>query len=139
MTAPIPLLWLCGAPGVGKSTVGFAVFARFARAGVRAAFADADQLGLCYPAPPDDPGNDRVKARNLGAVWAAYRAAGARCLIFSGGVESAATVRSYAAQVPGGPVAVVPLLFHCSTAGSPPWISRGSPDHLAVRDDRNPA
>ena len=46
---------------------------------------DLDQLGLCYPAPDDDPVNHRVKAHNLAAVWPVYRAAGARCLIAVGG------------------------------------------------------
>ncbi|MFI0949261.1 hypothetical protein ACH4Q9_24895 [Streptomyces sp. NPDC021086] len=98
-SADLPVLWLCGATGVGKSTVGFAVYQRVLGAGVTAAYLDLDQLGFCRPVP-DDPANHRVKARNLAAVWRTYRAAGARCLIMSGPVEDEATVTAYAEALP---------------------------------------
>jgi phosphoserine phosphatase len=94
-----PILWLCGATGVGKSTVGFEVYRRVLAAGVTAAYLDLDQLGFCRPAP-DDPANHRVKARNTAAVWRTYRAAGAQCLIMSGPVEDEATVKAYAEALP---------------------------------------
>lgn len=94
-----PFLWLCGPPGAGKTTVAWEIFTRLERQGVKSAYVDADQVGMCYPGPDDDPGNDRVKARGLGAVWAGFKAAGAQCLIMSGSVDSAETVRSYADQV----------------------------------------
>jgi hypothetical protein len=96
----IPFLWLCGPSGVGKSAVGYEIFQQVYRSGIKAAFMDFDQFGLCYPSPADDPHNHRVKAQNLGAVWPAYRMAGARCLIAVGGVTSRETVRRYAGQVP---------------------------------------
>jgi hypothetical protein len=64
-----PVLWLCGATGVGESTVGFEVYRRVLGAGATAACLDLDQLGFCGPVPDDDPGHHRVKARNLAAVW----------------------------------------------------------------------
>lgn len=83
-----PVLWLCGPRGVGKSTIGFALYPRVLReTGTTAAYLDLDQLGRCHPAPADDPGNHRLKARNLAAVWRTYRAAGARCLTVVGPVE----------------------------------------------------
>jgi hypothetical protein len=97
----IPFLWLCGPSGVGKSSVGWEIFAQLDRAGVRSAYVDTDQLGICYPAPEDDPGNDRIKARNLGAVWSNFRAAGVRCLVVSGGVDTLAVAGTYSRQVPG--------------------------------------
>ncbi|SED82621.1 hypothetical protein [Jiangella alba] len=110
MTAPAtPLLWLCGASGVGKSTVGWEIFRQLSEAGVRSAYVDLDQLGLCYPAPDDDPGNHRVKAASLGRTWPAYRDGGASCLIASGIAESRQVVRAYAAQVPGAALTVVRL------------------------------
>src|SRR5262249_11138957 len=48
---------------------------------------DIDQLGICYPEPASDPGRHRMKAQNLGAVVANYRAAGARCVIVSGVID----------------------------------------------------
>ncbi|MES4904806.1 MULTISPECIES: hypothetical protein [unclassified Streptomyces] len=97
--APAPaggsVLWLCGATGVGKSTVGFTLFQRALSAGHTAAYLDLDQIGFCAPAPADDPGNHRVKARNLAAVWQTYRAAGARRLTVVGQAEDESVVRTY--------------------------------------------
>ncbi|MEV0239991.1 AAA family ATPase [Streptomyces sp. NPDC050674] len=98
-SADLPVLWLCGATGVGKSTVGFEVFQRVLGAGATAAYLDLDQLGFCRPVP-DDPANHRVKARNLAAVWRTYRAAGAQCLIMAGPVEDEATVKAYSDAMP---------------------------------------
>ncbi|PPS67313.1 MULTISPECIES: AAA family ATPase [Streptomyces] len=98
-SADLPVLWLCGATGVGKSTVGFEVYQRVLGAGATAAYLDLDQLGFCRPAS-DDPANHRVKARNLAAVWRTYRAAGAQCLIMSGPVEDEATVKAYSEALP---------------------------------------
>jgi hypothetical protein len=70
------------------------------RSGIKAAFLDFDQVGLCYPAPADDPVNHRVKSQNLAAVWPVYRAAGARCLIAVGSVTSRETFSLHAGKVP---------------------------------------
>jgi hypothetical protein len=89
---PMPMLWLCGPAGVGKSTVSWQLFTELTQAGVPAGFADTDQLCMCYPAPAWDPGRERIKAQNLDAVIASYRAAGARCLIVNGVVDPVAGV-----------------------------------------------
>jgi len=98
---PVPFLWLCGPSGVGKSTVAWEIFSQLSRAGIKTAYLDADQLGLCYPAPAHDPDNHQVKARNLAAVWPTFQAARVQCLVFSGGVVTPHLVRAYADQVPG--------------------------------------
>src|SRR3954465_345243 len=68
-----PILWLCGVTGVGKSTVGFAVFTKtvFGRR-IAGAYVDLDQIGFLSPAPPDDPANHRVKARILASLWQTF-------------------------------------------------------------------
>jgi hypothetical protein len=96
----LPFLRLCGPTGVGKSSVGYTIFQQLYRSGIKAAYVDLDQVGLCYPSPPDDPHNHRVKAQNLGVVWPVYRAAGARCLIAAGAVPSREIVMTYAGTVP---------------------------------------
>jgi adenylylsulfate kinase-like enzyme len=104
----VPVLWLCGATAVGKSTVGYEIFTQLNRAGVRAAYVDMKQIGALRPAPSPH----LLKARNLVAVWEGYRAAGADCLIVSGeadtprGGPAAApgTIRDYAALLPGATV-----------------------------------
>jgi adenylylsulfate kinase-like enzyme len=83
----VPVLWLCGPAGVGKSTVSWQLFTELARSGVHVAFADTDQLCMCYPAPQGDPGRQRIKALNVDAMIANYRAAGARCVIVNGVID----------------------------------------------------
>jgi hypothetical protein len=95
-----PVLVLCGATGVGKSTAGFEVYRRTLSAGSAAAYIDLDQIGFCRPVPSGDTGIHRVKARNLAAMWHTYRAAGAQCLIVSGPVESEAAAKAYADALP---------------------------------------
>jgi hypothetical protein len=98
---PVPFLWLCGPSGVGKTTVGFEIFSQLERAGIRTGCLDLDQVGLCYPATGGDPENHDLKARNFGAVWPNFLAAGVRCLVVSGGVDTPDRVRTYADLVPG--------------------------------------
>ena len=64
----IPVLWITGPAGVGKSTISWQLFTELAGSGTPTAFADADQLCMCYPAPADDPGRDRIRAGNAGVV-----------------------------------------------------------------------
>ena len=85
----IPVLWLCGPPGAGKTAVGWEIFSQLTRAGIETGYVDIDQLGMCYPEAASDPGRHRMKAQNLGSVVANFRAAGARCLIVSGVVDAA--------------------------------------------------
>ncbi len=80
----IPVLWLCGPPGVGKTTVGWDIYSQLVRCGIEASYVAIDQLGICYPEPASDPGRHRMKARNLGAVILSFQAAGARYVVVSG-------------------------------------------------------
>jgi adenylylsulfate kinase-like enzyme len=95
-----PVLLMCGPTGVGKSTVGWDVYLRLRGAGLTVAYLDLDQVGFCWPAPPADPGNHRVKARNLAAIWANFRAAGAQCLVAVGPVDGAEAASAYAGALP---------------------------------------
>jgi chloramphenicol 3-O-phosphotransferase len=104
-----PILWLCGATGVGKSSVGFEVYLRAMRAGHTAAYVDLDQIGFRGPAPADDPGGRRLKARNLAAIWHTYRAAGAECLIVVGPVENETALTAYADVLPAATVTLCRL------------------------------
>ena len=76
-----PLLWLCGPPGVGKTAVAWNIYARLAGDGVPAAYVDIDQLGICFPEPPTDPGRHLVKLANLRGLLTSFCAAGAGCLV----------------------------------------------------------
>ncbi|GAA2583331.1 hypothetical protein SMC26_22425 [Actinomadura fulvescens] len=76
----LPVLWICGPVGVGKSTIGFEVFLQIVREGVRAAYADVKQLGFMS-------GAGEVWKANLAAMVPVFGEAGARCLIVSGGAD----------------------------------------------------
>lgn len=93
MATTVPVLWITGPMGVGKSTVSWQLFTELAGSGTHTAFADADQLCICYPAPPADPGRDLFRARNAGAVIRNCQAAGARGVIVNGVVDPVLGVR----------------------------------------------
>jgi adenylylsulfate kinase-like enzyme len=84
----LSVLWLCGPPGAGKSAAGWALYAELARSGARVGFADIDQLGMCFPAAPDDPQRYRLKARNVSRVAGNFRAAGCDAVVVSGHLGS---------------------------------------------------
>ncbi|MFI5782834.1 AAA family ATPase [Nocardia sp. NPDC051570] len=81
------VLWLTGAPGVGKSTVGWALYTRARMGGRPVAYVDIDQLGLLVPAPTADPEYHRLKATNLVEVVDVFRCHGAQQVIVSGVVD----------------------------------------------------
>jgi hypothetical protein len=97
--AETSVLLLCGPPAVGKSAVGFDVYGRALRRGVRAAYVDLAQIGFCRPAPGDDPDNHRLKAHNLGRMWNEFRADGVRFLVVTGNVADPADIARYHAVV----------------------------------------
>lgn len=78
------VLRLAGAPGVGKSTVAWAVAQRLASDGVPTGYLDIDQLGMCYPTPPDDPDRWALKETALVRLAARFRDAGVESLVVSG-------------------------------------------------------
>lgn len=92
-----PVVWLCGVTGVGKSTVGRAVYEQIPGA----AFVELDQIGFYRPSPVDDPRNHRVKAANLRALWHAYGEAGATRLVVVGPVDSRLDIFVYVDALPG--------------------------------------
>jgi adenylylsulfate kinase-like enzyme len=103
----IPVLWLCGPPGVGKTEVGWEIYTQLTQSDIGVGYVDIDQLGICYPEPPSDPDRNRLKARNLAAVVASYEAAGARCVVVSGVVDTACGVP--ADQIPHAALTVCRL------------------------------
>ena len=103
------VLLVCGATGVGKSEAGYEIYLRQSRAGVPAAYVDLGQIGFMSPVPADDPGGHRLKARNLAALWQAFREAGARRLVLSGAVADERALAVYAAALPTSGITVCRL------------------------------
>jgi adenylylsulfate kinase-like enzyme len=85
--ASIPLLWVSGAPGVGKSTAAWALYQRLIARGHRVCYVDVDQLGIVLPSPSGDPERHRLKLRNVIEVARNFRASGAEQAIVSGIVD----------------------------------------------------
>lgn len=83
----VPVLWLYGTPGSGKTAVGWEIFSRLSADGVAIGYVDVDQLGICYPAPRSDPDRYQMKARNVDLVVTTFGAAGAGCVVVSGVVD----------------------------------------------------
>jgi gluconate kinase len=150
---PGRILWLCGPTAVGKSAVGWHLYEQAARAGSRAAFVDLDQIGFRRPVPAGDPGNHRLKAANLAAVWQAFRARGAERLVVVGPVDRPDLVRHYRAALPAADITLVrlhagpghlaervllrgrgqgPLVAGDELAGQPPAVLRRAADRAAA-------
>jgi hypothetical protein len=108
-TTGTPVLWLVGALGTGKSDTSYHLFSRLFRSGMLTGRLDLDDVGMCYPAPEDDPHNHRVKASAMAATWSVFRDHGARCLVLSGGVTSSAEVDLHKALIPDADWSVVRL------------------------------
>ncbi|HEY2271751.1 MAG TPA: hypothetical protein VGH30_03190 [Jatrophihabitantaceae bacterium] len=111
----IPVLWLIGPSGVGKSSVGWAVYTRLYRTGDLTGYVDLDQVGLCYPQPQDDPNNHRVKAAGLAAMLQVYRGFGATRLVVCGGAEHADLAPLYLERLPDTDSVIVRLRADSAT------------------------
>jgi KaiC/GvpD/RAD55 family RecA-like ATPase len=96
--ADVPLLLLCGAPGAGKSSVGWEVYWLLVREGMPAAHVDLDGIGY---GPPSHAGSFDMKFRNVAAVWRSYSDAGASAFVVSGLRALQEDVLACAAAVPG--------------------------------------
>jgi KaiC/GvpD/RAD55 family RecA-like ATPase len=104
--AAVPLLLLCGAPGTGKSSVGWEVYSSLLREGAPVAHVDLDGIGF---GPPGHSGSFSLKFANVGAVWRTYSGREASALVVSGLRALQEDVRARAAAVPGSVPTVVVL------------------------------
>ncbi|MBB6626048.1 hypothetical protein H5V45_01825 [Nocardioides sp. KIGAM211] len=104
-----PALLLLGAMGTGKSDTSYHVFSRLYRSGIPTARLDLDDIGMCHPAPPDDPDNFVVKAEAMGAAWRVFASHGARCLVVSGAIDTPELVDLHTSQLPDADWTVVRL------------------------------
>jgi len=111
-------LILTGIAGVGKSTVADAVGRILSTAGCTIAVVDTDMLAQFGPAPrgwPVGGFHDELKCVNLAAVWANFRAAGARVVVVAATIDSAALRARYAASLADCEMRVVRLTAGADT------------------------
>ena len=83
----LPVLWLCGAPATGKSTVAWQVFSDLADQELCVGYLDIDQISMLQPPQDADPQGHRFKVDNLAGMVRSYRAAGAQVLVISGVID----------------------------------------------------
>jgi hypothetical protein len=105
----VPVLLLSGPVGAGKSTVGAAASALLRQANVPHALVDLAVIGQCWPAPDDDPWNERIIHRNLASMWSTFREAGAGRLVLCRVLEAWGLLDQVVEAVPGAEVTVVRL------------------------------
>lgn len=104
--ALIPIVWILGTSGVGKSTLGHRLLTELERAGVQAAFADADQLRL---ASAIDASEEDLIAASLPDLARSFQRKGARCLIVAGLADSDGQLRSLLPRWPRDRILAVHL------------------------------
>ncbi len=86
-SSTLPVLWICGASGAGKSVTAWSVFEKVAQDGATVGYLDIDQIGMLLPEAADDPDSYRLKTAALNALIPNYLAYGAQVLIVSGIVD----------------------------------------------------
>ncbi len=114
----IPVLVITGPVGVGKSTVSQAASDVLSDLGLPHGVVDMDCLRHCHPSPPGDRFHMALGFRNLAAVAANYRSAGAGWLILVDIVETRAQTAEYRRAIPGAEVTVVGLRGSLATIHS---------------------
>lgn len=102
----VPLLLLCGAPGAGKSSVGWEIYWSLGREGLPVAHVDLDGIGF---GPPGHSGSFEMKFKNVAALWRNYVDAGASAFVVSGLRVLLEDVQACVAAVPGSVPTVVVL------------------------------
>jgi adenylylsulfate kinase-like enzyme len=103
------VLLITGPVGVGKTAVAFEVSELLEAKGIPHAVVDMDGLTGCFPRPPQDRFHNELGFRNLAAVWANYRAAGASRLVLARVIETRSELDAYRAAVPSAAIVVVRL------------------------------
>jgi adenylylsulfate kinase-like enzyme len=100
---------ICGPIGVGKSTVGFALFQHLLHRGRCSAYLDLAQLGFLADVPPAAEGGFSARAAAVADLWQHFRAVGAQDLVLSGSVDQLQEVASYRRALHGTPLLVARL------------------------------
>jgi hypothetical protein len=98
-----------GPIGVGKTAVTSEAARLLGEAEIPYANIDLARIGEGWPAPVDDPWNERLIHRNLGCMWARFAEAGAGRLLLCRVLESRSLLDPVRDAVPGADITVVRL------------------------------
>jgi shikimate kinase len=115
-------LLLTGVAGVGKSTVADAAGRVLTTAGNVTAVVDTDMLAQFGPPPENHPAGggfyDELKCANLAALWANFKAAGARFVVVAAVIDGLRLRELYAQSLAGCEVRLVRLTADHDTVRS---------------------
>lgn len=100
---------ITGPVGAGKSTIAAALSDLLAERDIPHGMIDVDYVRWCHPAPPNDRFHAALGRRNIAAVAANYRAAGARVVILADVVEHQEQRGEYEIAIPNADVRIVRL------------------------------
>ncbi|MGB3306430.1 MAG: AAA family ATPase [Thermomicrobiales bacterium] len=138
-----------GPVGAGKSTVAAALSDLLGQAEIPHGMIDVDYVRWCYPTPANDRFHAKLGRRNMAAVAANYRAAGAKVIVLADVVEDMAQRGEYEAAIPDAEVSIVRLRVPLDvierrlrtrmaqdSAESLEWHLRRAPELEAIMDER---
>ena len=115
-------LLLTGVAGVGKSTVAEAAGGVLTAAGCVTAVVDTDMLAQFGPPPESTPAGgrfyDELKCANLAALWANFKAAGARFVVVAAVIDSLTLRERYTESLAGCEVRLIRLTADDDTVRS---------------------
>jgi hypothetical protein len=106
---PVPVLLITGVVGVGKTTVTAEASRLLSEVGIPHAVVDLAVIGSCWPAPPDDPWNEKLIHSNRACMWTNFQRAGAGRLLLCRVLEARSLLRRISEAVPGAVITVVRL------------------------------
>jgi hypothetical protein len=104
----VPILFVTGSCGVGKTTIAAEINDVLAEAKIPNAAVDLDALTWQWPS--DSPFNCNLKFANLQAVWPNYLAHGATRLVLAGVLQERSELARYRKAIPGAQITVCRLI-----------------------------
>jgi hypothetical protein len=127
----VPVLLITGPVGVGKTVVASEASALLREEHRPHALLDLAVIGMCWPAPVDDPWHEILVHRNLACMWVNFAVVGAQRLILCRVLQARSLLRRVEDAVPGADITIVRLrapldVLHARLsrreAGDPSWF-----------------
>jgi deoxyadenosine/deoxycytidine kinase len=122
VTTQSEVLFIGGRAGVGKSSAGYEIHAQLSAAHIRHCLIEGDNLDMAWPTPHEH--DLRLAEQNLAAIWANYRAADYRRMIYTNTASILKKVISELTAAMGDRPHVTAVLLTCSDATARQRLAR---------------